>query len=86
MEHQKIINLLDNTANQPTKFGAKNWVEINYDSRGTYATISLIKFKTSMLSSSLCDYTDAYTLVNGTITNAGVEVDDAAKRLDERKK
>ena len=27
MEYQKIINLLDNTANQPTKFRTKNWVK-----------------------------------------------------------
>ena len=36
MEYQKIINLLDNKTNQPTKFTTKNWVEINDDSRGTY--------------------------------------------------
>ena len=29
IEYQKIINLLDNTSNQPTKFRRKNWVEIN---------------------------------------------------------
>ena len=29
MEYNKITNLLDNTTNQPTKFRAKNWVEIN---------------------------------------------------------
>ena len=29
MEHQKIINLLDNTSNQPTKFRTKKWIEIN---------------------------------------------------------
>ena len=29
MEYQKIINLLGNTPNQPTKLRAKNWVEIN---------------------------------------------------------
>ena len=29
MEHQKIINFLENTPNQPTKFRTKNWVEIN---------------------------------------------------------
>ena len=27
-----MINLLDNTPNQPTKLRTKNWVEINYDS------------------------------------------------------
>ena len=25
MEYQKIINLIENAANQPTKFRAKNW-------------------------------------------------------------
>ena len=32
--------------------------------------IPLIKFKTSMLRSSFCDYSDAYILVSGTITVA----------------
>ena len=68
MEYQKIINLLDNTPNQPTKFATKNWVEINDESCGTYNTNSQIRFKTSMLRSSLCDYSDAYMLVKGTIT------------------
>ena len=36
MESQEIISLLDNTANQLTKFMTKNWVEINDDSRGRY--------------------------------------------------
>ena len=44
MEYQKIINLLDNTLNQPTKFRSKNWVEINDDARGTHNTNSQIKF------------------------------------------
>ena len=58
MEYQKMINLLDNTPTQPTKFGTKNWVEINDDSWGTYNTNSQIKFKTPRLRSSLCDYSD----------------------------
>ena len=32
MEYKKIINLLDNTANQPSKFRTRNWVEINHES------------------------------------------------------
>ena len=40
MEYQKIINLLDNTPNQPNKFRTKNYVEINDDVRGTYNTNS----------------------------------------------
>ena len=53
MEYQKMINLLDNTPNQPTKFRTKNCVEINDDSRGTYNTKSQSTLKTSMLRSSL---------------------------------
>ena len=55
MEYQKIINLLDNTPNQPTEFRTKNWVEINDDARGINKTDSQIKFKNSMLELSLCD-------------------------------
>ena len=40
MEYQKIINLIDNTPNKPTKFRTKNLVEINDDSRGTCNTNS----------------------------------------------
>ena len=72
MEYQKIINLLENTPNQPTKFRTKKWVEINDESRGTYNTNSQIKFKTSMLRSNLCDYSDAYILVSGNTTVAEV--------------
>ena len=53
MEHQKIINLLDNTSNQPTKFRTKKWIEINDEERGIYNTNSQIKFKTSVLRSGL---------------------------------
>ena len=44
MEYQKIINLLDNTSSQPSKFRTKIY------------TNSQFKFKTIMLKSSLCDY------------------------------
>ena len=70
MEYQKIINLLDNTPNKPTKLRTKNWVKINDESRGTYSKDNQISFKTSMLRSSLCDFNDAYVLVKGTITVA----------------
>ena len=58
-----MINLLDNTPNQPTKFRTKNWVETNDDSGGTYDSNSQIKFKTSMFRSSLCEYSDVYMLL-----------------------
>ena len=60
MEYQKIINLSENTPNQLSKFRTKNWVNINDESRGTYNVNSQIKFKTSMLRSSLCNYSDIY--------------------------
>ena len=78
--------MLDNTSNQPSKFKTKNWVEVNDESRGTYNTNSQIKFKTTMLRSSLCDYTDAYILVKGTITvpniaAADVDASNANKKV-----
>ena len=67
MEYQKVANLLDNVSNQPSKFRANNWVEIN-ESRGTYSVNRQINFKTSMLKSSLCDYSDTYILVKGNMS------------------
>ena len=84
MEYQKITKFLDNTTNQLTKFRTKNWVEINDDAHGTYNENSQIKFKTSMLKSSLCDFSDGYILVSRTITITGKRDNDAAKRADER--
>ena len=86
MEYQWLINLLDNTPNQPTKFRTKNWVEINDDVLGTHSTNSQFEIKTSMLKSGLCDYSDACILVSGTITTNGAGVDDNAKQLYERNK
>ena len=60
--------MLDNTPDQLSKFRAKIWIEINYQSRAVYNTNSDIMFKITMLKSSLCDYDDAYILVKGTIT------------------
>ena len=60
--------MLANTPNEPTKFRTKNWVEMNDDERGTNDTNSQIKFKTSTLKSSSCDYSDAYILVKRTIS------------------
>ena len=68
MEYQKIINLLGNTPNQPSKFRTGNWVEVNDESHRTYNFNSQIKFKTSMWRSSLYDDSDAYILVSATIT------------------
>ena len=68
----------DNASNQPCKFRTKNWVEINDESRGEYNVNSQIKFKTTMLKSSWCDYSDAYILVKVTITVADTSAEGAA--------
>ena len=68
MEYQNIINLLVNTSNQPSKFKTKNWVKIDDESPRMYNKDNQIRFKTSMLRSSLCDYSTAYILAKGIIT------------------
>ena len=77
MEYQKTINLFENTPNQTTKSRTKNWIEINDESCGTYNANNQIRFKTSILRTSLCDYSDTYILVKGTITVANTAAADA---------
>ena len=77
--------MLKDESNQPSKLITRNWVEIKDESGGTYAGND-IKFKTTMLKSSLCDYADAYILVNGRITISRAGDDGAARRADERDK
>ena len=46
MEYQKIENLLDDaSSNQLSKFKTKNWIEINYESSGTYNVGGQINLK-----------------------------------------
>ena len=79
--------MIDNTPNQTSKFRTKNRVEINGDSCGIHNTNSQIKFKTTMLKSSLYYYSDAYILVKGTITLTGERErpDSAAIQADRNK-
>ena len=85
MEYQKIANFIDDTSNQSSTFRTRNWVEINDESRGVYNANSQIKFKTTMLKSSLCDYSDAYILVKGTISVNNTAAADAAVNNDDKK-
>ena len=86
MKYQKIANLIDDDAsNQPSKFRTRNLVEINDESRGAYNVNSQIKFKTTMLKSSLCDYSDAYILVKGTISVNNTAAQDAAVNNNNKK-
>ena len=85
MEYQKIANLIDDISNQPSKFRTRIWVEMNDESRGAYNAASQIKFKTTMLKSSLCDYSDACILVKGTISVNNTAAEGAAVNNNDRK-
>ena len=67
METQKIINLLNDSENEYSKFATKKWYVIDSESKGNYSHENPIKFLTSSLESSLCDYSDAYVVVTGNI-------------------
>ena len=68
MEFNKINNLLGPGHDKVPKFITKKWIEVQSQSGNTYNTSKPIMFKTSMLRSDLCDYSDAYVWVKGTIT------------------
>ena len=59
-------------------------VEINDESRKTYNANDQIKFKTAMLKSRLFDYSDAYVLVEGTITFNNTPADANANNTNKK--
>ena len=68
MEYDKINNLLlSEESEKLSKFVTREYVKVNSLS-GTHNENKSIRFKTPMLRSDLCDYSDVYILVNGTIT------------------
>ena len=71
MEHDKINNLLlSEESEKLSKFVTREYVSVN-SSSNMYNKNKSIRFKTPMLRSDLCDYSDAYILVNSTITVTG---------------
>ena len=70
MEFQKITNFLDITSDDKDlpRFVTKKWIEVYDRSGGNYNINKEIRIKTSMLRSDLCDYSDAYIVIKGTIT------------------
>ena len=78
METQKIINLLNSSDNEYSKFATKKWYVIDSESKGNYSHENPTKFLTNSLESNICDYSDAYILVTGNITatpnNAATQV------------
>ena len=73
MESQKIVNLLSNSDIGSQKFTTKKWYIINGQNNRQYGrgdeNDSTIKFETKVIKPNLCDYSDAYILVNGNIEN-----------------
>ena len=71
MKYQKITNLLDITSDNVPRFITKKWIEV-HDQSGCagdrYKPSKQIRFKTSVLRSDLCDYSNAYVVVKGDIT------------------
>ena len=80
MLNQKIINLLNKDDTDSKHFATKNWYIINDENNTNYGVNKdtgennpdTIKYDTRVLKPNLCDYTEAYILVDGTIkaTNA----------------
>ena len=80
MENQKIINLLDKIDTDSKHFTTKKWYIINDENNTIYGVNKdtgadnpdTIKYDTRVLKPNLCDYAEAYILVDGTIraTNA----------------
>ena len=79
MEYDKINNLLDSKSEQLSKFVTREYVTTN-SLLDTYNKNKSIRFKTPMLRSNLCDYSDAYILVEGTIAVAGNNLRDRRNR------
>ena len=86
MENQKIINLLDKIDTDSKHFATKKWYII-YDENNTNYGVNkdtgadnpdTIKYDTRVLKPNLCDYAEAYILVDGTIRAAA---DDDNTRL-----
>ena len=74
MEYQKITNLLGTTPNEMPRFITKKWVEVHDqsgDANDRYKPNKPIRFKTSVLRSDLCYFSDAYIVLKGEITVAG---------------
>ena len=68
METQKVINLLNGSDNEYSKFATKKWYVIDSDSKSNYSHPDTIKFLTTSIESGLCDYSEAYILVTANIT------------------
>ena len=90
MECDKINNLLLSEDNESemseklSKFVTREYVRVNSLSNA-YNENKSIRFKTPMLRSNLCDYSDAYILVKGTITVTAPGVNNNENNIRDKK-
>ena len=80
MEFQKIANFLGKTPDDKDlpRFATKKWIEVSDQTgKNNYNVSKEIRINTSMLRSDLCDYSDAYIVMEGDII---VTEPDNAKR------
>ena len=87
MEYDKINNLLlseDNESKQLSKFVPREYVRVN-SLLNTYNENKSIRFKRPMLRSNLCDYSDAYILVKGTIIVTAPGVNNDANNIRDKR-
>ena len=75
MEYQRIRNLLGIIPDKVPRFLTKKWIEVHDQSGGIYNTNKQIRFKTSILRSDLCNFSDAYIVVKGIVTVSADERD-----------
>ena len=75
MEYQKITNLLGSIPDKIPRCITKKWIEVHDQSGEAYNTNKQIRFKTSMLRSDLCDFSDAYIAVKRIVTVSADERD-----------
>ena len=75
METQKIVNLLNDSYNESSKFATRNWYVINDQNRANYGEENgndeSIKFEIKVIKLSLCIYSNACILVTGDIAATG---------------
>ena len=87
MEYNKINNLLlseDNESEKLSKFATREYVRVN-SLLDTYNENKSIRFKTPMLRSNLCNYSDAYILVKGKITVTALGANNGANKIRDKK-
>ena len=83
MECQKITNLLDTLSDNVPRFITKKWVKV-HDQWGNaedrYKPSKQIRFKTSMVRSDLCDFSDTsfigcILIINNTLIDNAEDLD-----------